>query len=244
MTDDALEASLMKAHEEIQRLLSSFDAGKILREGVDTVIAAAHDPNDYEVGKRHNLPIVRGRTTVSAEEEWFTRYSFSIPFPFLVSRADTFSSGSYPRSSSALGRGGFTSGIEAWESGLPVGIHREAPVVVLGAHADFQRFCFQINPMASVEFYRLGVHVQQTLDRGILQGAADAAVERVPYMGEVHTVGNLKISYVPQDPSFLKGTLAEFEESRGNCTSCPPSFSISSRGGCAEGCRPLPPNGD
>ncbi len=42
----------------------------------------------------------------------------------------------------------------------------------------------------------------------------DAAVERVPYMGEVHIVGNLKISYVPQDPSFLKGTLAEFEESR------------------------------
>ena len=39
VTDDALEASLMKAHEEIQRLLSSFDTGKILREGVDTVIA-------------------------------------------------------------------------------------------------------------------------------------------------------------------------------------------------------------
>ena len=27
-------------------------------------------------------------------------------------------------------------------------------------------------------------------------------------------MGNLKIAYVPQDPAFLKGTLAEFEESR------------------------------
>ncbi len=39
VTGDALERSLAEASEEIGRLLSSFETGKILREGVDTVIA-------------------------------------------------------------------------------------------------------------------------------------------------------------------------------------------------------------
>lgn len=42
----------------------------------------------------------------------------------------------------------------------------------------------------------------------------DTAAEKVSYTGEVRTVRNLKISYVPQDPSFLRGSLRDFEESR------------------------------
>lgn len=39
VSEEALEASLLQAKEQISKLLSSFETGKILREGVDTVIA-------------------------------------------------------------------------------------------------------------------------------------------------------------------------------------------------------------
>ena len=76
--------------------------------------------------------------------------------------------GAAPRPGDAKGPGGLPGHVQAGQGALPVGVHRQAAVVVLGAQGDLQGLLPQVDAVGGVQLDGIGIHVGQPLDgRGL-----------------------------------------------------------------------------
>ena len=76
--------------------------------------------------------------------------------------------GAASRPGDAKGPGGLPGHVQAGQGALPVGVHRQAAVVVLGAQRNLQGLLPQVDAVGGVQLDGIGIHVGQPLDgRGL-----------------------------------------------------------------------------